>query len=119
MSQSHIPDPKLLDALAGFDAGANMAVVQRTRRSVMETANKMREARSRGRYQAGLVLLTLAALLVFLTPTLWVVAEDAFNGGERLLDTSTLTALLVATTISTIFAVVLAQWNSGSPGENA
>lgn len=118
MSQSHIPDPKLVDALAGFDAGANMAVVQRTRRSVMETANKMREARSRGRYQAGLVLLTLAALLVFLTPTLWVVAEDAFNG-ERLLDTSTLTALLVATTISTILAVVLAQWNSGSPGESA
>lgn len=118
MSQSHIPDPKLVDALAGFDAGANMAVVQRTRRSVMETANKMREARSRGRYQAGLVLLTLAALLVFLTPTLWVVAEDAFNG-ERLLDASTLTALLVATTISTILAVVLAQWNSGSPGESA
>jgi succinate dehydrogenase hydrophobic anchor subunit len=118
VSQSHVPDPKLLDALAGYNAEANMVVVQRTRRSVMETANKMREAQSRERYQAGLVLLALAALLVFLAPTLWVIAEDVFNG-ERLLDASTLVALLMATTVSTIFAVVLAQWNSRSPGESA
>lgn len=112
------PDPKLLDALAGMNADANMVVVQRTRRSVMEAANKIREKQQRGRYQIGLVLLAVGGLLMFLAPTLWVVAEDVFNG-EHLLDAPALTALLVATTISTIFAAVLARWNSRSRGESA
>ena len=118
MSQSHTPDPKLLDALAGFDAEADRMVVQRTRRSVMEAANKMREVRSRGRYQVGLVLLVLGALLMFLTPTMWAVAEDVFNG-EHWLDAPALTALLVVTTVSTIFAAVLAQWSTRSRSESA
>lgn len=107
------PDPKLLDALAGFDAEADMAVVQRTRRAVMEAANHMREAQRRGRYQIGLVVLTLGALLMFLTPTLWVLAEDVFNG-ELWLDAPTVTALLVVTTASTVFAAVVAQWSGRS-----
>lgn len=115
---SQTPDPKLLDALAGLDAEANMAVVQRTRRAVMEAANQMREAELRFRRNFGLALLAIGALLMFLTPTLWVVAEDLFND-ERGLDASTLTALLVATTASSIFAVVLAQWNNRSRGESA
>lgn len=115
---SEASDPKLLNALAGLDAEANMAVVQRTRRAVMEAANHMREAERRGRYQFGLVLLALGVLLMFLTPTLWVVAEDVFNG-EHLLGAPALTALLVATTVSTIFAAVLAQWkNARSHGES-
>lgn len=112
------PDPKLLDALAGLDAEANMAVVQRTRRAVMEAANQMRDADSRLRRNFGLAVLAIGALLMFLTPTLWVIAEDVFND-ERGVDASTLTALLVATTASTIFAVVLAQWSNRSRGESA
>lgn len=118
MSQPHSPDAKLLDALAGLDAEADLMVVQRTRRAVMEAAHKMREAQSRGRYQAGLALLAVGALLMFLTPTLWVIAEDVFNG-EHWLDSPTLTALLVITTVSTIFAAVLGQWNDRSRRERA
>lgn len=118
MNQAHTPDPRLLDALAGLDAEADMVVVQRTRRAVMEAAHKMREARSRVRYQMGLALLAVGALLMFLTPTLWVIAEDVFNG-EHWLDSPTLTALLMITTVSTIFAVILAQWNGRSRGESA
>jgi hypothetical protein len=112
------PDPKLLDALAGMDAEADMLVVQRTRRAVMEASNHMREAQARGRYQFGLVLLAVGALLMYLTPTLWVLAEDVFNG-EHWLDSPTLMALLVATTVSTIFAAVLAQWRGQSRRESA
>ncbi|HEX5233870.1 MAG TPA: hypothetical protein VFW25_00925 [Silvibacterium sp.] len=115
---SETPDPKLLDALAGLDAQSDMMVVQRTRRAVMEAASQMREAQRRGRYQIGLVLLALGVLLMLLTPTLWVLAEDLFSG-ELWMDTPALTALLVATTLSTIFAVVLAQWNGRSSGERA
>lgn len=118
MNEAQVPDSKLLDALAGLDAEADMMVVQRTRRAVMEAAHKMREARMRTRYQAGLVLLAVGALLMFLTPALWVVAEDAFSD-ERWLDAPALTALVVATIVSTVFAAIVVQWRGQSGGENA
>jgi hypothetical protein len=118
VSEFQKPDSKLLDALAGLDAEADRTVVQRTRRAVMEAASKMREAQRRTRYQAGLVLLAMGALLMFLTPALWVVAEDAFSD-ERWMDAPALTALLVATVISTVLAAVVVQWRSQSGGENA
>lgn len=111
-------DPKLLDALAGLDAEANMEVVQRTRRAVMAAANEMREAEQRGRRNFGLMLLAIGAVLMFLTPTLWVMAEDVFSG-EHWLDAPTLTGLLVVTTTPAIFAAVLAQWSGRRRGENA
>jgi hypothetical protein len=113
---SESPDPKLLDALAGLDAEANMAVVQRTRRAVLETANQMREADRRSRHQFGLALLVLGGFLTFLTPALWAVAMDIFNDGHWL-DASSLTGLLAATMISSILAAVIAQWNSRSQRE--
>ena len=115
---SETPDPRLLDALAGMDAEADMAVVQRARRAVMEAAIHMRVAQRRERYQIGLVALTVVLLLMSLTPTLWVVAEGVFNG-ETWLDAPTLTALLVVTTVSTVFAAVLAQWRRHSRDESA
>lgn len=112
------PDPKLLDALAGLDADANREVVQRTRRAVRVAADQMRAADQRRRYNLGLVLLVFAALMIFLTPTLWLVSEDIFSG-EAWQDAQTLTALLVISTASTIFAAVLVQWGGRSRGENA
>lgn len=111
-------DPKLLDALAGLDAGADMETVQRTRRAVMAAANQMREADRRMRRNAGVVLLVTGALLVFLTPMLWLVAENVFSG-EVWQDAQTLTALLAITTASTIFAAVLGQWSRRSRRESA
>jgi hypothetical protein len=118
VSEAQVPDSKLLDALAGLDAEADMMVVQRTRRAVMAAAHKMREAQMRTRYQAGLVLLAVGALLMFLTPALWVLAEDVFND-ERWLDAPALTALLVATIVSTVLAAVVVQWRGQAGGKNA
>lgn len=117
MSETRVPDPKLLDALAGLDADANRVVVQRTRRAVMEAATQMREADRRSRQQAGIALLVLGALLTFLTPALWAVAEDVFSG-EHWLDASTLTGLLAATMVSSIFAALVAQRNSRAQRES-
>ena len=111
-------DPRLLDALAGLDAEANMEVALRTRRAVMVAANQMREAEQRVRYNIGLALLVVCALLVFLTPMLWLVAENVFDG-EVWQDAQTVTAMLVITTATTIFAAILGQ-RSRRPGrENA
>jgi Sec-independent protein secretion pathway component TatC len=115
---SDSPDVKLLDALAGLDAEADMAVVQRTRRAVMEKANHMREARSHARRQMAMVLVGLVALFTFLTPMLWVIAEEAFSD-ESWLDVSGLTSLLVATMAFSIFAALAAQWRKQSRRESA
>ena len=111
-------DPKLLDALAGLDAEADFAVVQRTRRAVMEKANQMREARSRVRRRSAIAVTGLIALLMFLTPMLWVIADEAFSG-ESWLDESGLAALLVATMAFSIFAALAAQWRNQSRRESA
>lgn len=111
-------DPKLLDALAGLDAEADMAVVQRTRRAVMEKAVQMREARSRVRRRIAIAVTGLIAVLMFLTPMLWVIADAVFSG-EGWLDVSGLTALLVATMAFSIFAALAAQWRNHARRENA
>jgi hypothetical protein len=111
-------DSKLLDALAGLDAEANMEVVQRTRRAVMVAASEMREAGRRTRYDVGLVLLVVGSLLVLLTPMLWVIAENVFSDTVWQ-DAQTLTALLVISTSSTVFAAVLGEWSRRTGRESA
>lgn len=104
-------DPQLVRALAGLDAEANMAVVQRTRRAVMAAANERRVARSRSRRQAGMILLALGALVVLLTPALWVAAEDLFEG-EFFQDPPSVAMSLVVTIFSTIFAALIVMWRN-------
>lgn len=115
---SGAPDTELLDAMAGLDAGSDMAVVERTRRAVLETANQMRETRSRTRRRIGFALLGLLALLMFLTPMLWVIAEETFSG-ESWLGVPSLTALLAVTMALSIFTALAVQWQKQSRGEGA
>jgi hypothetical protein len=104
-----VVDPQLLQALAGLDVDANMAVVQRTRRAVMVAANEMRAAKRRSRRQIGLVLLAVGTLVMMLTPAIWILAEDMF-GEEHFQDAPTMSLTLVVMLFSTIFAVLVATW---------
>jgi hypothetical protein len=104
-------DPQLLQALAGLDVDANMAVVQRTRRAVMVAANEMRAKQQRSRRQIGLVLLAVGTLVMMLTPAIWIVADDMFSG-EHFQDAPTLTMSLVVMLFSTIFAVLIVTWRT-------
>ena len=104
-------DLQLLQALAGLDVEANMAVVQRTRRAVMAAANEIQSARARSRRQVGLVLLAIGTLVMLLTPAIWVVAEDLFSG-EFFQDAPTLAMSLVVTIFSTIFAALILTWRN-------
>ena len=104
-------DPQLIDALSGLDAQANLAVVQRTRRSVMAAAYQMRIAETRRRRQAGIALLAFVALIVFLTPAIWSVADDLFSG-EHFQDMPAMTMSLIVTLFSTIFAALIVHLRS-------
>jgi hypothetical protein len=100
-------DRRLIDALSGLDAQADLAVVQRTRRAVMEAAHQMRAAETGRRRQAGIVMLAVVGLVLLLTPAVWTIADDLFNNGEHFQDTPAMTMSLVATLFSTIFAALV------------
>jgi hypothetical protein len=111
MTDTHQPDQRLLDALAGLDADANVAVVQRTRRAVMAAAHQMSTSESRQRRQLGIILLAFIGLLLLLTPAIWSVADDLF-ADEHFLDAPAMTMSLIATLLSTIFAALIVHWRS-------
>jgi hypothetical protein len=106
---SHRVDPQLVRMVAGLDVDASMAAVQRTRRAVMAAANERRLARRRLQRQIGMMLLALGALAILLTPALWVVAEDLFEG-EHFQDAPGVAMSLVATVLSAIFAALIVIW---------
>jgi hypothetical protein len=99
-------DPDLIDALAGLNVQANLAVVQRTRRAVMETALQLRAAEIRRRRQAGIGLLAFVGLIVLLTPAIWSIADDLFNG-EHFQDLPPMIMSLIATMFSAVFAALI------------
>jgi hypothetical protein len=105
------PDPQLLDALVGLNAAADLAVVQRTRRAVMEAAHQLGESGVRRRRHIGIVLLAFVALLILLTPALWSVTEDLF-ADEHFYDMPAMTMSLVVTLLSTLFAALIVHWRS-------
>ena len=104
-------DAQLVDALAGLNAHADHAVVHRTRRAVMEAANRIGAAEVRRRRQFGTVLLAVVALVVLLTPAIWSVADDLFSG-EHFQDMPAMTMSLIVTLFSTIFAALIVHWRS-------
>lgn len=103
--QNHA-EPDLLEALRNLNSPAHRQLVNRTRRNVMETAYRMRAERRAGRERLGVTLLVCGILAVVLTPALWSLTEEIFNG-ERLLDTSSLTFALLITMACTIAAVLM------------
>ena len=78
------PDQQMVEMLAGMNATADMQVVQRTRRAVMQAAAELREQQRRTRRNLAVVLLTIAVLAMVLTPAIWstVRSEERRVGKE-------------------------------------
>jgi hypothetical protein len=110
MSES-APDRGLIEALAGLNAQADLALVQRTRRTVMEAAHQMRAAETRRRRQTGIALLAFLGLVLVLTPAVWTIADDLFSG-EQFQDMPAMTMSLILTLFSTIFAALIIHLRS-------
>lgn len=104
-------DPQLIRALAGLDVNASMPVVQRTRRLVMAAANERRMARTRTQRHIGVVLLSIFGLMVFMTPVIWLLADDLF-AGEHFQDPPTLAVSMVVTFLTAVFAGLILTWRS-------
>jgi uncharacterized membrane protein YidH (DUF202 family) len=79
--------------LSGMNAAADIQVVQRTRRAVMQAAAELREQRQRSRRNVGVILLTIAVLAMVLTPAIWSSLDDVTSGGDFLEAHSMMTVL--------------------------
>jgi hypothetical protein len=101
-----ISDPQIVEMLAGFNAAADLVVVQRTRRAVKQAAADLREQHRRVRRNMAVVLLTLAALAMVLTPAIWSSVDD-FLGGEQWFEMPGMVMVLVLLLFSTIVAALM------------
>ena len=107
-------NPELIDALAGFDASASLAIAHRTRRAVRDAASNLREDRLRRRRNKGLALLAALGFLMLLTPALWSEIDELF-AGEHLSDLPTMVSLFAMTLFSAVVAALIAGWRNHLP----
>lgn len=105
-AEFQIADPQIVEMLAGMNATADMMVVQRTRRAVMQAAAELREQQRRSRRNTGIVLATVAVLVMVLTPAIWSTVDD-FLGGEQWFDLPDMVMVLVLLLFSTIVAALI------------
>lgn len=111
------PNADLVDALAGLNASASLAVAQRTRRAVREAASNLREDRARRRRNKGLALLAAVVFLTLLTPALWSGVDEIF-AGEHISDLPTMFTLLALTLFSAVVAALVAGWRIHQPARS-
>jgi membrane glycosyltransferase len=92
--------------LAGMNASADMLVVQRTRRAVMEAAHELREQKRRNRRTAAIIALTVTVLGMLLTPAIWSSMEDFLSGGD-LFELHSMVMVLIALLFFTVLSALI------------
>jgi hypothetical protein len=103
----------LLGAVTGYDTGAPLPVVARTRRAIRVADESRREQGERDRRTFGISLFAGGALFVLLAPVLWDSVDDLING-EHFGDLPTQVALLSSLLMMSIVAALAVLWRSRS-----
>jgi hypothetical protein len=103
---SQFAEPQLIEMLTGMNASADMQVVQRTRRAVLEAATELREQQKRNRRNGAIVALTISVLAMLLTPAIWSSVDDFLAGGD-LFELHSMVLVLIALLFSTILGALL------------
>jgi membrane glycosyltransferase len=103
---SQFAEPQLIEMLTGMNASADMQVVQRTRRAVLEAATELREQQKRNRRNGAIVALAISVLAMLLTPAIWSSVDDFLAGGD-LFELHSMVLVLIALLFSTILGALL------------
>ena len=103
---SQFAEPQMIEMLMGMNASADMQVVQRTRRAVLEAATELREQQKRNRRNGAIVALTISVLAMLLTPAIWSSVDDLLAGGD-LFELHSMVLVLIALLFSTILGALL------------
>ncbi len=105
------PDPELLEALTGRQAGRERAVAEKTRRVVTASLGVMEDQRAGRKRGRSVALASILVMLIALGPFIWRVTDDLI-GGERLSDVATQVSLLACILFPAVLAAVLiAGWS--------
>jgi succinate dehydrogenase hydrophobic anchor subunit len=99
----------VLQALVNLNCDANLARIERTRRSMRDMAISLQEQRMRQRRNLGFALIALLSMLILLAPAVWNSVED-FMGGEHLEDFPLQIALLLLMLFPAMLAALVAVW---------
>ena len=103
---SQFAEPQMIEMLTGMNASADMQVVQRTRRAVLEAATELREQQKRNRRNGAIVALAISVLAMLLTPAIWSSVDDFLAGGD-LFELHSMVLVLIALLFSTILGALL------------
>lgn len=103
---SQFAEPQLIEMLTGMNASADMQVVQRTRRAVLQAATELREQQKRNRRNGAIVALAISVLAMLLTPAIWSSVDDFLAGGD-LFELHSMVLVLIALLFSTILGALL------------
>lgn len=103
---SQFAEPQMIEMLMGMNASADMQVVQRTRRAVLQAATELREQQKRNRRNGAIVALTISVLAMLLTPAIWSSVDDFLAGGD-LFELHSMVLVLIALLFSTILGALL------------
>ncbi|WP_158751121.1 hypothetical protein [Acidobacterium sp. S8] len=106
------PDPQMVEMLAGMNANADLAVVQRTRRAVLQAATELSEQRSRNRRNTAIAVLTIAVLAMVLTPAIWSTMDDFMVGGD-FFEAHSMVTVLILLLFSTVLGALLVGLRDG------
>lgn len=98
----------LLDALNALHSRQTLDVVQRTRRNVMEAAQRMQDSRAECRQRLGIALLAMLVFLLLATPAIWSFSEALFSE-DAITDASILTLTVFVVMLSTAMGAVLSR----------
>jgi hypothetical protein len=103
---SQFAEPQMIEMLMGMNASADMQVVQRTRRAVLQAATELREQQKRNRRNGAIVALAISVLAMLLTPAIWSSVDDLLAGGD-LFELHSMVLVLIALLFSTILGALL------------
>ena len=103
---SQFAEPQMIEMLMGMNASADMQVVQRTRRAVLQAATELREQQKRNRRNGAIVALAISVLAMLLTPAIWSSVDDFLAGGD-LFELHSMVLVLIALLFSTILGALL------------
>lgn len=103
---SQFAEPQMIEMLTGMNASADMQVVQRTRRAVLQAATELREQQKRNRRNGAIVALAISVLAMLLTPAIWSSVDDFLAGGD-LFELHSMVLVLIALLFSTILGALL------------
>lgn len=108
MSEQSQENLELLDAFHALHARQTFQVVQRTRRNVMEAAQRMQQSRAESRHRLGIALLAMLVFLLLATPAIWSFTEAAFSE-SAITDASILTLTVFVVLLSTAMGAALSR----------